>query len=406
MRPAAGEDPRLVGRSVLAIGPAMRPHQTGASGQKMMFQLAVDLLTERGARVRVVDIAERSAVSTRRPKGRISPRRILDYFWSLPKIWLEGLMSRRLVVYLTAAQSLPGFLRDLATIWPLSLLGHRVVCHQFGGNYGGFFSACSGPVRALIRRTLARVDTVIVEGAPVKEQFSFLPGYQQKVRVVPNGLPERSIILPQQPKELPTGGPIELLYLSNMLETKGYWDVLRAVELLLERGRQVRCQFAGRFLVTSDSVRFRDPDRARSAFLEYLEERPRVSAVVSYRDGLFGPEKAEAFRRCHLFLLPSAYVAEGQPVSVLEALAYGCVTIATRHRLIPTMVEDGRTGFFVPYASPEAIVERVERLIDHPEEFRTLSQNALKVFREGFSAESYFERLVETLDLGKLPGER
>lgn len=394
-RPEGGGQPT----EVLAIGPLVHEEEHGVSGQRMMFQLAVDLLPQWGFRVGVVDLAERGTVVSRRATGRLSLRRVLDYSRVLPRVWIEGLRSRRVVVYLTTAQSRVGFLRDAAMIWPLSWLGHYIVCHQFGGNFEGFYGSQPSLMRAWIRRTLARAAAVIVEGDMVQAQLSFLPDAERKVRVVPNGLPELSAEVRDRPKDLPTGKPMELLYLSNMIETKGYWDVLRAVELLLEQGLDVRCRFVGRFLVASDAVRFTDPGQARAEFFRFLDERPALARIVSYDESIHGAEKTAAFKAAHVFLLPSGYVVEGQPVSILEAMAYGCVTIATRHRMIPMMVEEGYTGLFVPYGSPKAIAERIAYLVEHPIEYRRMSAGAISRFRERFSAESYLERLISILEL-------
>jgi len=388
---------------ILAIGPAVRPGEGTVSGQRMMFQLAVDLLRERGWDVRVVDIGEHGRLSERRIKGRLSILRVVDYLKILPPVWLAGLLGKRRIVYLTTAQSLVGFLRDLLIIWPLSFRRHRIICHQFGGNYSGFFEAQSPVVRRLVRWTLDRTTSIVVEGDLVKRQFSFLSDWRRRVRSVPNGLPERGLKASDEPKRVVRGEPIRLLYLSNMIETKGYWDVLRATEILLERGRSVRCHFVGEFLITSDAVRFRDPEEARRAFFGYLETRPALRAAVTYDRRLSGEPKAVAFRSAHVFLLPSGYVTEGQPVSVLEGMAHGCVTIATDHRLIPTMVEDQETGFLVPYNDPGAIADRIEHWIDQPEELQRMSRRSVERFEERFSPERYVDRLIGVL-LGRAAG--
>lgn len=385
------------GPVVYAIGPAVHPGQGPVTGQKMMFQLSVNRLRERGWRVKLLDIRDRRRSSAKRTKGSPILSRALDYLRIIPWVWVSGWFGSRGTVYLTTAQSLVGFLRDALILWPLSLRRHRIVCHQFGGNYIGFFERQSRIVQAWIRWTLARADAIVVEGPLVQKQFAFLPDVSHKVRPIPNTVSEQSLELPEQPKSLDPNEPIELLYLSNLFESKGYWDVLRATEILIERGRQVRCQFGGEFMVASDSTLFRDPDQARQAFLDYLEARPRLAAAVRYDGPLVGEQKADAFRRAHVFLLPTNYIVEGLPVSILEAMATGCVTIATRHRGIPFMVEEGETGLFVDYKDPQGIADCIERLMDRPQEYRRMSRRSLERFKERFSADSYIRQLEQVL---------
>ncbi len=410
-RPHASPTPILdvgatvrIGRPLLCIGPAMAEGARQVSGQAMMFQMLVDLLAEAGNQVKVFDISERQSA---RADGALAWRRVADYVRILPQVWRSLLLRRGSVVYITTAQGLWGFLRDAAVIWPASLLGHAVVTHQFGANYKGFYGGQPPIVRFLIKKTLSQAHAVIVEGDYTKEQFSFLPGWRRKVHSVPNGLPERTITYSETARTLDPGRPFSLFYLSNMVETKGYWDVLEAVRSLVnERGKRVRCRFVGKFLASSDSVRFPDPEQARKAFWRYIEEHD-LAGVVSYEEMLLGLEKAEAFEAADLFILPSNYISEGQPVSVLEAMAHGVVTVATRYRLIPSMVEDGQTGFFVGYNRPQEIADKIELLMDNPSLYTELSRNSLEKFHNEFRPERYIARVASVFkSVTRMQGRR
>ena len=58
---------------------------------------------------------------------------------------------------------------------------------------------------------------------------------------------------------------------------------------------------------------------------------------------------------------------EGMPVSLEEAMATGLPVIATRHSGIPELVQDGASGFLVPERDAEALAEKCEYLISHPQ---------------------------------------
>ena len=382
---------------VIAIGPAMSECVEQVTGQSMMFQLLVDALREEGWIVRVIDSNITKSSAKSHLNGTLTLCRILDYLRLMPKILEKVFLSRRSVVYHTTAQSLAGFLRDMVILWLFFLRGHKIVCQQFGGNYSGFYEKQNVFIRFLIRSSLARSKRIVVEGELVKEQFLFLPDYQQKVCVVPNGLPEQSMQFSEKAKNFRQNETLNLIYLSNMIESKGYWDVSAAVRILVkERRRKVKCRFVGKFMSALDSVKYPDPEDARSAFFNYIKKHD-LQEYISYDECLLGDEKHKAFQDSHVFLLPTNYLYEGQPVSVLEAMAHGTVAIATDYRLIPTMVVDGITGYFVPYGKPEEIVKKVEHLIDNPEEFERLSFNSIKRFNEQFRADRYVTRLAGIL---------
>ncbi len=378
----------------IAIGPAIEGGNGQINGQAMMFQLTVDVLREKGWFVKVCNIIEKRTLSNLRINGAFTIWRMIDYMQIIPQAWLQLFLTRKCIVYLATAQSKMGFLRDMCMIWAVLLRGDYLICHQFGGDYGGFYNQQSGFIRFLIRKTLSRASRIIVEGEFVKEQFAFLNDYKQKVCCLTNCLPERSIKVAEKSKQFDREKPFQLIYLSNLIESKGYWDVLKAVKILRAGHRNVACRFAGRFMSNSSSDTEYDPEQTRKSFFKYINDNA-LSDYVRYDESLFGQDKFNAFREAHIFLLPSNYIYEGQPVSILEAMAHGVVTVATNYRLIPVMVQDNHTGFFVPYGDPEAIAEKVEYLMDNPQEYERLSWNSIIRFNEFFRAECYVDRMVD-----------
>ena len=379
---------------VIAIGPTISGSKGQITGQAMMFQLLIDVLCKKNWPVKVYNIADTRETFNLRINASFTILRMLDYIKLIPVIWLRLLFARKSLVYLTIAQSKMGFLRDILIIWGAFLHGHLLICQQFGGYYSTFYNTQNRFTRFLIRRTLSLATRIIVEGEVVKEQFTFLDDHNDKICSVPNGLPERSIKAAKKAKTYARAQPFKMIFLSNMIETKGYWDVLKAVEILRNKQRNIKCHFIGKFMSAFDAAKHPDPKDAREAFFNYIEKKG-LKDYISYSEGLLGQDKAKAFKESNLFLLPSNYLYEGQPVSILEAMAYGVVTIATDYRLIPTMVENNHTGFFVKYGDHEAIAAKVEYLMDYPEEYKKLSLNSIRRFQEYFRPECYVDRMIK-----------
>jgi glycosyltransferase involved in cell wall biosynthesis len=379
---------------VIVIGQTISGSGGKITGQGMMLQLLIDTFREQGWHVKVYDITEKRKSSSFRTYGAFTIPRMLDYLKLIPVIWLRFLFSPKSIVYLAIAPSKMGFIRDMLFIGAASLRGHYVICHQLGGHYGSFYKKQNSFMQSLICKTLNLSIKILVEGELVKEQFSFLNNYKDKVYSIPNGLPERNIEVAKKAKEYKQKELFRLIYLSNLIETKGYWDVLEAVNILRKKQRNVTCRFVGSFMTASDSVKYQDADQAKKGFFEYIKKH-NLQEYVSYDEGLLGQKKFDAFRKSHLFLLPSNYIYEGQPVSILEAMSHGVVAIATNYRLIPLMVEDNHTGLFVPYGDPEAIAEKVEYLMDNQNEYKRLSGNSIKRFCDYFTAECYIDRMFK-----------
>ena len=91
--------------------------------------------------------------------------------------------------------------------------------------------------------------------------------------------------------------------------------------------------------------------------------------------------------------MPSYF--EGQPVSVLEAMANGCGIVASRVGDIPDMIVDGKTGFLCRPRDTDSLREKLDRLLADPALCRTLGENARRKAEEEFSIESNIEQLLK-----------
>jgi glycosyltransferase involved in cell wall biosynthesis len=299
-------------------------------------------------------------------------------------------------VYILIAQSHSGFCRDLFMIWFAWFNGHRTVCHLRGGNYDNFYAAQPRWLRWLIRQTLRKADAIVVLSERLKALFDFEPMLKPKVRVVPNGLPF-VVTVPVAPKTLPgdQSEPIRLLFLSNLIESKGYLDLLEAVHILVSRHRlNIRCHFCGAFAANpSDDVRVKSAEHAQKLFEDYVREQD-LQEYVEYRGTVSGSAKIDELKRAHFFVLPTNYDNEGQPVSIIEAMAYGNVVISTDYRAIPDLVVDGVTGRLVPYGQPAAIAQAIADLAANPRPYRDMSRAAIERYQQRFTREAYLARMM------------
>lgn len=196
------------------------------------------------------------------------------------------------------------------------------------------------------------------------------------VGIVPNGIPdpcpgfEREVL----PRRLarsaarrrllerdaePAGDEVEtfrVLYLAHCTREKGVFDTLDAVALanaaLLRQRRPIRVHLsvAGGFFSAEEEAQFR----------RRIAEPDLQGAVpaVDYIGFVSGEAKAALFRDSDCYCFPTFYPAEGQPVSLLEAMAYGLPTITTRWRAIPEMMPPDYAGLVAPGA-PEEIAAKL-----------------------------------------------
>lgn len=261
--------------------------------------------------------------------GRVTGRRIRE----VGKVLLGVLRKSRLadVIYFTISESRAGNLKDLVIYLLCAGRLRRLFVHLHGGTIGRELFDRHPVWRRINASFIKRLGGVIISGPAHLEIFSGMID-RDRIHMVPNSaeddmfVPEREIL-----DKFSDTRPLRVLYVSAMTPDKGYLDLLEAW-LALDPGerRRIRLDFAGRF----------DADLDRRAFEE------RIAGVDGVRyHGLISPaEKRRLFAQAHIFCLPTR-MFEGQPISILEAYASGCVVLTTGQRGIRDVFADGVNGF-------------------------------------------------------------
>ncbi|GGP06536.1 glycosyl transferase [Cloacibacterium rupense] len=385
-------------KKIIAVGTTTQ-NNTLVNGQSMMFQLIVDSLQKRGIEIIIIDygLSIYKDFKDKRISGNFSFIKLLDNFFLTFKYIGALVANPGAKIYINTAQSKVGFIRNSIFIYLGKLFNRKVVGHQFGANYENFYNSQPRWFKKIIKKTLDKTDVFIVEGDYTKNQMSFVKNYQEHVVSIPNGLPEKIDVSKILPKKINENDEIRLLYLSNLIESKGYWDVLEAVKILNSQYNiKLKAIFAGKFLGDVDDTIAQNANEAKKLFFLKLNEYG-LQDIVEYYEGLYSVKKAEAFMHSHFFILPSYYCNEGQPVSVLEAIAYGCVPIVTEYRLIPLMVNK-KNGFFVPKKSPNEIANKIFWCIENTEEYNKKSKNGIDFFNSNFTAELYIDKIFNLIN--------
>lgn len=373
---------------VLLLGHFPKGEPTGAS---MGYELLIDGFNLKGYAFATVDL---SPGGHAKKIGAFSLKKSWYSFLVIVSAWLK--IPRVRTVYMTISSSRWGFVRDFFIIWASSIFRKRIVLHLKGGGYREFYDSLPRLYQRIIKSTLARSTHIVVLGELLREQFAFVPGIRKKVIVIPNGLP-KGLTPPQNhnPKSLPAKGEsINLLYLSNMHPAKGYMDLLEACALLKNEGfSPFRCDFCGAFMQTILQRYALGPDEQKVEFFR------RVSALnlgdhVSCEGVVHGERKQQLLRQAHIFILPTYHPWEGQPISIIEAMAFATPIISTRHKGIPEELIDGYNGYFVEAQNPDDIAEKIKKLISDQNKYAKMSHNARKYFEREFTREKHLERLI------------
>ncbi|WP_372948562.1 glycosyltransferase family 4 protein [Mariniphaga sp.] len=172
---------------------------------------------------------------------------------------------------------------------------------------------------------------------------------------------------------------IEILFLSNLIESKGVFVLLEACKILKQKGLAFHCIYVGG-----------EGDLTTLQFQTKVKKLGLGEHVV-YVGKKFGNEKAEIFSKADIFVHPT--FEDCFPLVLLEAMQHRLPTISTFEGGIRGIVEDGKTGFLVPQKNAEALAEKLEILIQNPSLRQQMGVAGRKKYEEEFTLNKFEERL-------------
>ena len=318
------------------------------------------------------------------------PERIAHYARVLPRLRQSlGRAPQAPVLWASVSPAPLGHLRDVLLTLPALRRGQPLYAVLHRSTFERLFRH---PLTALTARLLVRrVRRFVFLSPPLAEACApFIPPEQRTV--IPNTIDDAVLCTDAevQAKQARRPGALRLLFLSNLIRSKGYVDVLDAVALLRARGMAIEATFAGRWSDAAEEAAFRARIERHG-----LHDVVRAAGPVQDRAGGKALHLA-----ADLFLLPTYYPVEAQPLAILEALNAGTPVIATAHAGIPHMVREGANALLVPPRTPEAIAAAVAQLAE-PERWHRFSVAARRHFLDTFSPDAVRAQWVALLEEGE-----
>ena len=220
-----------------------------------------------------------------------------------------------------------------------------------------------------IHHALCCSDAITTVSAFLKEETQRLLQIDRPIEVIHNffspRVPTRS--RRQVRQELGVGDDqVLLIHCSNLRP-------LKRIDLLLEAASRIRQSGAFKLLIL-----------AGEEFSPYLPtvQQLGLEDLVIVREKVSDIE--EYFQAADLGVITSE--TESFCLSILEAMCFGCPSVATRVGGIPELIEDGLSGVLVPYQDNDALVRAVEELIADPKRRSALGKAARARAELHFSA--------------------
>jgi glycosyltransferase involved in cell wall biosynthesis len=275
-----------------------------------------------------------------------------------------------LFYYVPAPPKRLALYRDWVVMLACRPFFRTIILHWQASGLGEWLEHCASPWEQRVTYKLlgdAKLSIVMSElGRADAERLK-----PREITVIPNGIPDpfpeyETSVLPKrlarfaqrvQPNLM---GSFRILFLSTLTIEKGLFVTLEATRLLAREVAQQRQSIrldlavAGEFTTATNRERF-----VRSARAIGAESGNMLT--ISYAGFVEAPEKYELMTASDCLCFPTTYRAEGQPVTIIEALACGLPVAATRWRSIPEMLE-GTDSMLIDTADPELLCAALLKL--------------------------------------------
>jgi glycosyltransferase involved in cell wall biosynthesis/GT2 family glycosyltransferase len=184
------------------------------------------------------------------------------------------------------------------------------------------------------------------------------------------------------------------------------------------RKRPLRVLFSGRFDVQKGIDRLEETARNLTAtglpcafevrgkaVISVGQRPPRIAGGRILEPSVDRRVLTRMYEQADVFFLPSRW--EGAPLTILEAMSFGCIVISTNVGGISEIVEDRVSGFLLSNGQPDSAIaatacQLISQIIANPEEYTAMRIRAVEramCYTWRLAAEAILTRIKTRLDL-------
>lgn len=309
--------------------------------------------------------------------GKLSIRKIRDFFQLLKRIRKAVKGIKPDLVYVTPNACGGSFYKDFIVVEILKIMGCKVVLHYH--NKG--VSICQNRLldNCLYRIFFSHVKIILLADVLYSDIHKYVK--QKDVWICPNGIPNTNI--GESFRQQYTGIP-HLLFLSNLLVSKGIFVLLDTCKILKDQGANFICDIVGGATEELDEEG-----------LEKIIKSKGLEKFVVYHGTKYGKDKNAFLSNASVFVFPS--YNECFSLVLLEAMQYHLTCISTNEGGIPEIIDNGKTGYIVEKRNPQALADKIIYCLTHPEQCKMMGDAGYEKYLQQFTLEKFEHRMKEVL---------
>jgi glycosyltransferase involved in cell wall biosynthesis len=347
-------------------------------GSTVMTQTLIRSLEDLGHEVAIL---ERHFSQSSTDVGTFRIGKLLRIPGLLWRAWI-ACRARPDVAIFFATNRRGSFMVDCLVLLTLRVFRVKVVHYLHTAGWDGLARGIR-PFGALVPRFLAAARVVVCLGGSLSDPIrSIAPN--TRIRCIPNAL-----AVPTMTRSASRGesDEIKVAFLSNLLPEKGADHFLEVAALL-----QKAAPSKYRFLLAGGG---------EPAYVEQLQSHPSLAGAgtrVSFLGPLDTTQKWGLLDSADILVFPSRYPLEAQPLTIIEAMAFGVPTFGFRIGGLPDCVVEGVSGRLSEPGDVEALARSILELTASEAGLRQLQRDTEAHFRNHFSIHQFAASWGKVLD--------
>ncbi len=300
--------------------------------------------------------------------AKFSLLKVFRFIILLLKIGKILIFKKPDLVYYTATARKDGFRVSYIFVTWIRLFNNNIVVHFHNKGVCENKKGIDGIIRKCFFRN---IKVMLLSHNLFYDVEDWLDG--KDVLICPNGIPQTNEEIIERKNSVP-----HLLFLSNLLISKGVYVLLDACEILKDKGCSFVCDFVG---AESKEI-------SESTFFAEVSKRG-LGEFVKYHGRKYGAEKDSYFRNADIFVFPTYNETFG--LVNLEAMQYQLPIVTTNEGGIPDVVKDGINGYVCERKNSESLAIAIENLLLSPELRVKLGNQGYNIYMQNFTLDK-FER--------------
>ena len=312
--------------------------------------------------------------------GKFNIKKLLILVKTALHLFYSLAFKRINIVYFTITPAGNGFFRDLLYIAIMRLFKARIILHIHGIGISQEITKNKFSKKlyyfAFKNAEIIHLSKKLLEDE-ILNHFSLL---ESNLWVVNNGI-EDSIKKYDKKNE-----NINILYVSNLRESKGVMDLITIYSKLAEKYKEIILNVAGEF----------DEKHFEKKIKDIVHEKGLTNSVI-FHGTVEGQNKERLYQKCDLFLYPTHN--DAMPLVLIECMKYGLPFIAYNVGAIKELAEDCKNGIVVTKFDHQGFCNEAIRLLDNNHQRQALSKNGRNTFKTKYTKERMENEVLKILEV-------